>query len=117
MVEKEVVEEMIREAMNGRYQGKYEKALEKYGMILDSLIDIEDPRKKWISEKTGEVMHQIGVTYQNMGKFTVALLQLKQAKYFRRYNNDIIGYAFTCFQIAMCRLARGSSALRTFLTQ
>ena len=104
MKRKEIVEEMIRQAIEGDY---YIGALDTLGKTLDFLMDNEKPKEEWVLEKTGEVMHQIGVTYQNMGEFLPALLQLKQAKCFRMDNNDIVGYAFTCSQIAMCRLARG----------
>ena len=102
------VGEMIREATSDRYQGKYKRALEKYGMIWDDLMDKEKPEQKLVLEKAGEVMHQIGVTYQNMGEFLPALLQLKQAKCFCRDNGDIVELAYTAFEIPMCRLAQGN---------
>ena len=109
MKEGKTVGEMIREAMRDRYQGEYKRALEKYGIIWNDLMDKKKPEQKLVLEKAGEVLHQIGVTYQNMGEFLPALLQLKQAKCFRRDNGDIVGLAYTAFQIPMCRLARGDS--------
>ncbi len=105
MLNKTEVEEIIKEGMNARYQGKYSEALDKFDMVIKNLAESDE---EWAKLKIGEAMHQLGVTLQNMGKYYKAALScLWCTIVYRQVIRDSIGLAYSYFQIPMCRLASG----------
>ena len=110
MATREELNNLIEEALNNRYQGRYEEAINgfKTTLLLLGLFFVEEKEDEtWIFTKVGEVMHQIGVAYQNWKKFPEALVQLQETLVIRELIKDTIGTAYTFFQIPMCRLAQG----------
>lgn len=110
MTLQEKIEEKYNEALNDRYQGRYEIALKKFWTVKRLIKKVPvDRETKWAAIKLGEVIHQVGVTHQNNKNFQVALARLKRALAWRKFIGDITGIAYTAFQIPMCRLARGDN--------
>ncbi len=107
MLSEDKAKELMNEAQSDRYQGRYKEALEKFNALIRELGYPYPIRKEWARLKVGEVMHQIGVTYQNMEDFKMALYHLRRAAIFRRVIKDEIGLANSQFQVAMCRQASG----------
>lgn len=110
MATREEFDNLIKEALSNRYQGRYEEAVNgfKITLLLLGLLFVEKKEDEtWIFTKVGEVMHHIGVTYQNWRKFPEALIQLQETIVIRQLIGDTVGTAYTFFQIPMCRLAQG----------
>ncbi len=104
-MEQKEIENLMKEAMNDRYQGKYPEALDKLDAVIKELAESDE---EWAKLKIGEAMHQLGVTLQNAGKdYKAALFCLWRAIAYRKAIHDNIGLAYSCFQIPMCKLARG----------
>ncbi len=105
MTEKEEIENLMKEAMNDRYQGKYPEAMDKFDAVIKKLAESDE---KWAKLKIGEGQHQLGVTLQNKGKdYKAALSCLWCAIAYRKAIYDNVGLAYSYFQVPMCKLARG----------
>lgn len=105
MLGKVRAEEIIKEAMNDRYQGRYSEAMDKFDLVIRELVASDE---QWAKLTIGEAMHQIGVALQNVGKdYKAALSCLWCAIAYRQAIRDSIGIAYSYFQIPVCRLASG----------
>lgn len=99
--------EIMANAMSERYHGNYGGSLIRLRELTNSLSPFGVIGDEWAKLLLGEVMHQFGVTYQNMKDWPTAFDYLSIAACYRSSIGDLIGRAYTFFQIPMCRLARG----------
>jgi len=105
LVDRNAIEEEARERLDLRNQSQYGEALSRISQAMEQAGG---------GELLGRLLHDRGTTLQGARRFEEALAALRAAYLLRREVSDLIGAAYTAFQIPMCRrMAREDpSALR-----
>ncbi len=101
----EEIEKRKQRILDPRYKGEYETALDEIGYLIRDFMFSDN---LVVRKAIGWAMHERGVTFQNIKtNWKAAMECLYDAFAYRKAIDDIVGQAYTIFQIPMCRLARG----------